>query len=170
MKKVESTKYIHIGKIGSTFGIQGWLKIQSYTELKASILDYHPWYIQNKNGEWEIFEVEEGRVHGDKILFKPAGINTPEAARLLTGKLIAITREQLPALKKNEYYWSDLTGLTVLNKNREILGKVSHLMTTGANDVLVIKGKKEHAIPYRREVVLSVDLEKQEIIVDWELI
>lgn len=116
-------------------------------------------------------QIEDARAHGNTIIVKLADLNTPEAARLLTGIEIAIKRTQLPTLEKNEYYWSDLIGLTVINKNGEVLGKVIYLIATGSNDVLIVKGENEHAIPYFfGEVVLSVDLAKQEIQVDWELL
>jgi 16S rRNA processing protein RimM len=170
MKNAE-TVYVKVGKIGSTYGVQGWLKIQSYTEFGASILDYRPWYLTGAPHERILIEVEDGRIHGNGIIAKFAGINTPEDARLLTGKIIEIDRSQLPVLPKNEFYWSDLEGLTVIDQNGGVLGKVSYLMATGSNDVLVIKGDKEHAIPYLPgSVVMSVDLDKREIHVNWELI
>lgn len=170
MKKADEA-YIIVGKVGSTYGVHGWLKIHTYTEFGASILDYAPWYLGSENEAWTLTEVEQGRTHGNGIIAKFPGVNTPEEARLLTGKLIAITRQQLPELKDNEYYWTDLIGLTVINKQGEILGKVVYIMETGSNDVLVVKGNKEHAIPYLLgDVILNVDLAKQEIHVDWELI
>jgi 16S rRNA processing protein RimM len=173
-KKAEAT-YITLGKFGSTYGVHGWLKIHTYTEFDASILDYKPWYISktvtvvNSSTEWEKIEVEAAQTHGKGIIVKLPNINSPEDARLLTGKLIAIHRDQLPKLKKDEYYWSDLEGLTVINKNGEVLGKVIYLMETGSNDVLVVKNDKEHAIPYLPgDVIICVDLAKQEIHVDWD--
>lgn len=170
MKTVDET-YIKVGKIGATYGVLGWLKIHTYTEFGASILEFKPWYLSQENDSWQAVQIEAGRVHGKGIIVKLPGINTPEEARLYTGKLIAIRRSQLPTLPKNEYYWSDLEGLTVINKNGEVLGKVVYLIETGSNDVLVVKGAKEHAIPYLPgTVVTKVDIEKQEIYVDWELI
>jgi 16S rRNA processing protein RimM len=170
MKNVEIA-YITVGKVGSTYGVQGWLKIHTYTEFGASILDYKPWYLNSGENQWDVLEVEDGRIHGKGIIAKLKGFNTPEEARLLTGKTIAITRAQLPKLKKEEYYWSDLEGLTVINSNGNILGKVIYLIATGSNDVLVVKGEKEHAIPYLPgDVVISIDLNKREIHVDWEFI
>lgn len=165
--------YITVGKIGSTYGVKGWLKIQAYTEFGASILDYQPWYLSDSQHDWKQVQVEDGREHGNIVVAKIAGLNTPEEARLLTGKLIAIQRSQLPELNKDEYYWSDLVGLTVINQRNEALGKVAYLIETGSNDVLVIKDAdgKEHAIPYLPgRVVSEVNLERQEIRVDWELI
>lgn len=163
--------YVKVGKIGSTYGIKGWLKIQSFTEFGASILDYSPWFLSNTPNNREIVNIEDSRPHGTGLIVKFVGFDNPEKARLLTGKTIEIERSQFPELPKNEFYWSDLVGLTVINKNGDILGKVSYLMETGSNDVLVVKGEKEIAIPYMPgSVVLNVDLEKQEIQVDWELI
>jgi len=167
---MKDTKFVVIGRIGSTYGVQGWLKIQSFTEWADNILEYTPWYIE-ENDEWKALTITDGRIHGKGIIVKLAGWDTPEKSRLLSGKKIAIARSQLPALEKDEYYWSDLEGLTVINQDGEILGKVSYLISTGSNDVLVIKGETEFAIPYLPEdVIKRVDLEKQEIHVHWELL
>ncbi len=163
-------EFVVIGKIGATFGIKGWLKIQSFTENKFDITEFFPWFIEQGN-KWKEIEIEETRDHGKIIIAKFVGINNPEDARLLTGKKIAIPSSQLPTLKKNEYYWRDLEGLTVKNKNGEILGTLIYLMKTGGNDVMVIKNDKEYAIPYLPDtVVISVDLKERVIVVDWELI
>lgn len=164
-------KTITIGKIGTTFGVHGWLKVHTYTEFGPSILEYQPWLIQRPNGSTEPLLIEDAKFHGDHLLIKIQGIHTPEAAKLLTNQLILIHRNQLPTLSADDYYWSDLIGLTVIDQHGVTLGKVTHLIETGANDVLVVKGEKEHAIPYLPgRVVKSVDLEKQEIRVDWELV
>jgi 16S rRNA processing protein RimM len=82
---------------------------------------------------------------------------------------MAVKRTQLAKLKKNEYYCAELEGLTVINKDDKVLGKIIYLIETGSNDVLVVKGDKEHAIPYLLgDVVTSVDLVKQVMHVDWE--
>lgn len=169
MSKTQDT-YITMGKVGATYGVRGWLKIHSYAEFGPSILDYKHWFLSSDQKLTPI-EIEESKIQGKHLLVKIAGIETPEEARTLTGKTIQILREELPKLPQNEYYWSDLIGLTVINKNNQVLGKVIYLIATGSNDVLVIKNDKEHAIPYLwNTVILSVDLTKGEIHVDWELI
>lgn len=170
MNKADTT-YITLGKIGSAYGVKGWFKIHVYTESEHSILDYDTWYLSSGQNEWKAVQKEEGRPHGNIVVAKLANINTPEEARLLTGKLIAIKRAELPALQKDEYYWSDLVGMTVINTQQQNLGKVIYIMETGSNDVLVVKNDKEHGIPYLPgKVVLNVDLERKEILVDWEII
>jgi 16S rRNA processing protein RimM len=173
MKETNPETFIRIGKVGSTYGVHGWLRVHTYTDLDTNILKYKPWYLSNNNQQWDMVTLEDGRVHSGSIIVKLAGFNTPEQSRLLAGKIIAIHRSQLPPLNQGEYYWSDLEGLTVINKNGVILGTVSYLIETGANDVLVIKdpGNKEQAIPYLPgKVIINVDLTAQQIHVDWEWI
>lgn len=164
------TDFVIVGKVGATYGIKGWLKIFSYTEEVAAILEYAPWYIKSDN-TWKNIQLEKGQLHGKGIIAKFKEYDVPETARLLTGKEIAVLRTQLPALTEDEYYWSDLEGLTVVNQNGTVLGKVIYLLATGANDVLVVKGVKEHAIPYLwGQVIKKVDLAQQVIHVDWDVI
>ncbi len=166
----DTEKYIIIGKVGSVYGIHGWIKIQTFTEFGENILEYSPWYFKNPlNGNISEVTIEDGKTHGDGIIVKFPGYDNPEDAKALTGKEILIKRTQLPDLAKDEYYWSDLIGLNVVNLQGEALGKVVYLMETGSNDVLVVKGTKEIAIPYLPgTVVKNIDLAKQEMVVDWE--
>jgi len=170
MSKADA-EYVVVGKIGSTYGIQGWLKIFSFTEMVINILDYAPWYLEDGN-DWKPIQVKAGREHGKSIVAQLSGYHTPEQARVLTGKKIAVKRSQLPALPKNEYYWTDLQGLMVIDQHGKELGKIEYLIETGSNDVLVIKNQgKEYAIPYLPgKVVTSIDLAKQVMQVNWDLI
>ncbi len=163
------TDYVVVGKLGSTHGIQGWLKLHSYTEPAANVLMYKPWYLETP-AHWQPVKLEASRTQDKGILVKFADYDNPERARLLTGKKIAVQRLQLPNLKKGEFYWSDLEGLTVINADGALLGKVAYLLETGSNDVLVVKGDKEYAIPYLPEVIKDVDLANQVIRINWELI
>ena len=163
-----SLEHIVVGKIGTPYGIHGWLKILSFTEMVTNILAYTPWYLEDRTG-WKPIEVVSSREHGKGIVVKFSGIDNPERARLLTGKSIAITRAQLPPLKKDEYYWNDLKGLTVIDQHGETLGTVNYLIATGSNDVLVVKGTKEQAIPFLlNDTVTNIDLDKRIIYVNWE--
>jgi 16S rRNA processing protein RimM len=82
---------------------------------------------------------------------------------------IGIRRDQLPGTAPGEYYWRDLQGLTVVTIKGELLGTVDHLIETGANDVLVVKGERERLIPFvLDQVIVNVDLEKREIQIDWD--
>jgi 16S rRNA processing protein RimM len=98
-----------------------------------------------------------------------AGIDDRDIAASLLNTQIAVRREQLPPAAEGEYYWSDLVGLAVRTIAGVELGKVTHLMQTGANDVLVVKGDRERLIPFLQpDVVKRVDLDAGIIEVDWD--
>ncbi len=160
-------KKIIVGRFGKPFGVKGWIKVNSFTDPPENILLYDPWLISlDKN--WQEIEVEEGKVHGQAILAKLAVCNTPEEAKAYTHKDIAVSRSQLPELEQDEYYWSDLEGMSVVNTQGTELGQVAYFIATGANDVMVVKAEKEYLIPYLSSVIISVDQEKRVIIVDWD--
>lgn len=169
---MNQSEYVIVGKIGSSYGVKGWVKVFSYTEEMTNILSFDPWYLEDGK-QWKPIELQDSREHGKGLIVKLAGFDSPEHVKILAGKKIAVLRSQLPALKKGEYYWHDLEGLTVIDQKGETLGIVLYVLETGANEVLVIKDnkEKEHAIPYLPgKVITQVDLEKQEIHVDWELL
>lgn len=157
-----------MGRINAPFGVKGWVKIQAFTETLDALLDYPGWQI-GKDSQWRDVEVEEATVHGEFIVAKLAGCDDRDAAFALRGQEIAVDREELPDTEEGEYYWSDLIGLTVVNREGVELGKVSALMETGAHDVLVVKGEKEILIPFVEVYVLNVDLAQGRIEVDWGL-
>lgn len=160
---------IIIGRIGSAYGIHGWVKIISHTEPRENIFNYHPWQIKHQ-GKWHTLEVLEGKRHGNGIIAHIKGYNNPEAVRQIANADIGIARDLLPALPKGEYYWADLIGLNVVNTENSTLGTIAYLFETGSNDVIVVqdKHKQEILIPYLPQVVLDIDLEQRIMCVDWE--
>ncbi len=170
MTEQDSKQRVVLGRVSGLFGVKGWVKVYSEADPVASILDYSPWYLK-LNGCWQPFEVSQGQVHGKGIIARLGTCSNRDEASPLLKASIAVERDQLPKLAENEYYWSDLIGLDVLNQNDETLGKVDHLLETGANDVLVIKAadKQEWLIPYiKGDVVKEIDLVKGCLWVDWD--
>jgi 16S rRNA processing protein RimM len=157
-----------MGRLGAPFGVKGWIKVQPYTETLDSLFDYDIWQI-GRNETWQTFEVEDAAVHGDGLIAKFAGIDDRDQAFALRGREIAVNREELPATSEDEYYWNDLIGLTVVNREGVELGKVDKLMETGSHDVLVVKGDREHLIPFVDAYVTRVAMPGRRIEVDWEL-
>jgi len=158
---------IIVGRIGSAYGVQGWAKVISYTDPKENILNYTPWQL-SINGNWHTVRLLEGKQHGNGLIVHIEGYHNPEAIRQIVNTEIGIQQEQLPKLPAGEYYWSDLIGLEVINTQDEVLGVITSLFETGANDVIIVKGEKEVLLPYIPQVVLSVDLEQKQMRVDWE--
>lgn len=163
-----------LGRVASVYGIKGWVKVYSETEPMQGILDYHPWLIKLKNRDWQPAKLAGGKRHGKGLVVRFEGCEDRNLAMQYVGASIAVPKESLPALDQGDFYWHQLEGLKVY-AGQELLGQVDHLISTGSNDVLVVKGceasidKRERLIPYLLEqVVQSVDLQAGEIRVDWD--
>ncbi len=157
-----------MGKVVAAQGLQGWVKVQTFTEYLDSLLDHDTWYVGNEQS-WRPLQVLEANVHGKVLVAKLQGIADRTAAEKCKGLLIAVPRDSLPEQEEGEYYWSDLIGLSVQNLAGEVFGTVDTLLETGANDVLVIKGEQgETLIPFLASVIQLVDLKNKIIRVDWQ--
>lgn len=157
-----------MGRIARPYGVKGWLHIATYTAQPENLLEYLPWYL-HRQGRWQATELAAGRCHGKGLVVQLKGCMDRDAAEALKGAEIGVYRDQLPASGNDEYYWNDLVGLQVITKDNRVLGVVDHLIETGANDVLVVKGEQEYLVPFiQGQVVETVDLETREIRVDWD--
>ncbi len=157
-----------MGRIARPYGVKGWLHVITYTAHPENLLEYLPWYL-HRQGRWQAAELASGRCHGKGLVVQFAKCMDRDAAEALKGIEIGVYRDQLPASGNDEYYWSDLVGLQVITKQHRVLGVVDHLIETGANDVLVVKGEQEYLVPFiQGQVVEAVDLEAREIRVDWD--
>ena len=140
----------------------------SYTEPREAVLNYDRWLLTGNNG-WQEATVAEGQRHGKTVIVRINGYDDRDQAAGLIGTEIGVPRDELPETDSDHYYWSDLEGLSVVHRDGTELGKVDHLLETGANDVMVVKGETERLVPFVMDkVVLGVDLAKGEIRVDWE--
>lgn len=169
-EKVEDkeSKWLKLGNISGVFGVKGWLKVYANTDKKENILSYQPWYIE-RNKVRQAVKLKAGKPHGKTIIVQLDGVDDRNEAELWVGSDIYMKSDQLPKLAKDEYYWSDLIGLQVVSTDGEVFGVIDQMLETGANDVIVVKGERERLIPYVTEqVVKSVDLDKQQMLVDWD--
>lgn len=175
MSQSQDQEYILVGKIGASYGIKGWFKVNAYTEIPEGIFDYRPWRV-TLNGNDRNVEVAEWRRHNKGLIAKLDGVDSRDDAEAWLHGEIFVTADQLPELSDDEFYWRDLKGMAVKTDKGYDLGKVSDLMETGSNDVLVVDanptdafGKTERLIPYiQEEVILSVSKEDNTITVDWD--
>ena len=163
----ENNKKLLIGKINGFFGLQGWVKVFSHTNPRTNILNYSPWSIK-VDGNFQSIDITSGREQSKTIVAHIKGIDNREDSQKFIGQDIYINKEQLPELKQGEYYWHELIGFDVINKDEERLGTVDYFVETGANDVLVVKGKKEYWIPYIEPFLVSIDSKNNKILVDWD--
>lgn len=157
-----------MGRITGPYGVKGWVRVISYTEQSADLLSYGPWHLY-RGGSWQARAVLEGRVHGKGLVVRLADCPDRVCAESLAGTDIGVYRTQLPESAPDEYYWSDLLGMRVVTQEGRDLGTVDHLLETGANDVLVVRGERERLIPFiQGTVIMAVDLTAGEIRVDWD--
>ena len=162
-------KKILVGKIVGLSGVRGEFKLESYTEPRTQIFRYQPWLLKSASGESEV-SGGRGRAQGKGIVATLPEVNDRDAAARLIGSEIWVRRSALPRSERGEYYWADLEGLEVVTVEGAMLGKVSHLIATGANDVLVVRGgERERLIPFvLDDYVKEVDFESGRITVDWD--
>ncbi len=160
---------ISVGEISGVFGIKGWLKIYSLTDPRENILTYSPWLLKKGNEAKEVVIVD-GKRQGKTVVACIEGVSDRDVAATYSGWKIFIKKSQLPETEEGEYYWADLVGLRVATELGVELGKIDHLIETGANDVLVvIDGEQERLIPFLQgPTIKKIDLKDNLMIVDWD--
>ena len=171
------SEMVIMGRIVAPYGIFGWVKILPDTEVIDGLFDYESWWI-GKDNTWQEVEIETAKVHNDVLVAKLVGVDDRDAALRCKGKQVAVPRDQLPEADEDEYYWSDLIGLSVKNKQGIDFGTVIDVFETGANDVLAVKSNSvniddvlksiERLIPFIGDVVLEVDIAAKTMLVDWD--
>jgi 16S rRNA processing protein RimM len=162
-------KSILVGRILGAFGVRGEVKLQSFTEPQRAVLGYQPWTLRDAQGRERELSGARGRETAKGIVLTLTGIDDRDAAEALRGTEVLVLRSVLPPPAPGEYYWVDLEGLRVVNLEGAALGVVSHLFSTGANDVLVAHGERERMIPFvQPDFIRSVDFEASVVTVDWD--
>jgi 16S rRNA processing protein RimM len=168
MSESNDSDLLLMGHVASPHGLAGWLKLQSFSRPFDAIFDYQPWTLR-QSGADRPAKVAEFRAQGRGVVFRLVGVDDRSAAEALQGAEIWVSRSALPAAAPDEYSWADLEGLAASTVDGVDLGRVSHLLATGSNDVLVIKGDRERLVPFvMGQFVQKVDLAAGTIVVDWD--
>jgi 16S rRNA processing protein RimM len=162
------TKLVDIGKIVGVFGIQGWVKIKTSSDMDT-LKHYNVLQLSINNTNSKL-KIAKSYVKNGLWFVSFVGIDDRNKAESLIGGVVAVARDEFPKTDTDEYYWVDLIGLQVINLQHELLGNVDSLMDTGANSVMVVKGEeKTHLIPFVAAYITNVDMPNKQIIVDWGL-
>ena len=166
--KQTEDEWVVVGRFGRVHGIKGLISVVSYTDPADNILNFETLYIMIKK-TWCPIRFTHTQWSGVKLLAQIENYLTREDASFLTNMEIAIPRQSLPSLNDNEYYLNDLVGLKVYNRQNQFLGTISEIFATGANDVLVISGKKRTLVPFIWDVYIhGIDLNEQSMLIDWD--
>ncbi|MBS1188340.1 MAG: rimM [Rhodocyclaceae bacterium] len=127
------------------------------------------WHMSRDGEAWREARLKGLRVHGDGLVVLFEGVADRSGAEALKGTLVGAPRSALPATDEDEYYWTDLIGLEVVNTAGESLGQVDGLIETGANDVLSVAAEDgtKRLLPFVAAVVLAVEKDAGRIRVEW---
>lgn len=151
-------QYLEAGKIVTTHGIKGEIKIMPYTDYPELLCEFDRLFLGKNHEE---INVERSRVFKNMVIAKLEGYDTPEAAEKLRNKILYMHRDDLE-LDEDTYFIQDLIGIEVSDADSGfVYGKITDVMQTGANDVYVIQGKdREYLIPAIPEVVITTDIDE----------
>jgi len=161
-----------MGRVGAPHGVRGWLKVVPWSQDPAALADHKAWWLKKPDAEvWREKLVMQVRLQGNALVAELGGIASREEAAMLRGSEVAVPRARLEPLEPNEYYWSDLEGMDVVNRSGVGLGRVVGLTESGAHPLLrvVPDGGGERLIPFVAAHVDRIDAKARRIDVDWEV-
>lgn len=172
---------IEVGRVLGAWGVKGWIKVQPYAEQPQVLLRSRQWFLDagdaspTASERRQLVDVTAAKSHGDGVVASLAQCADRTGAEALRGARIFVSRNAFPAAAVDEYYWVDLIGSQVINRQGEVLGTVRELLDTGAHSVLVVvadpavDAAAERLIPFVAAYIDQVDLAARRIVVDWGL-
>lgn len=178
---------VELGRIQDAWGVKGWVRIHPHSADTSALLASSDWYLQPPEARFARgfsafsghvrVQVAEIKTHSDGIVARLEGVDDRNAAEALKGVRISVPRSAFPPADEGEYYWVDLIGLDVFNREGVHLGVVRDLMPTGPTSVLVMEYTEtvdgvdktaERMVPFVAAYIDDVDLKARRITADWQ--
>jgi 16S rRNA processing protein RimM len=165
MSSDDAPNRICVGRIASAHGVQGLIRINSYTEEPRDVAAYGP--VTDEDGE-RMFELEVKRMTKTQVLVRIKGVMDRNAAEALRGIRLYVSRDVLPPPADDEFYWEDLVGLAAQTVDGKSLGSVLSVQEFGAGEMLEIGSRNGGTtlVPFTRDIVPQVDLQAAKIVID----
>lgn len=183
---------MEVGRIIDAYGIKGWLRVQPYASDPQALFSSRRWFLLPSDKPQQpaavtaakvtippVLRITDAREQGEGIVASARDIDDRNAAEALKGARIFISRASFPTAAEGEYYWVDLIGLDVVNREGASLGKVDRMIDNTAQSVLCVVEAPadgtvdakpvERLIPFVAAFIDAVDLEARQIRVDWGL-
>ncbi|WP_395690999.1 ribosome maturation factor RimM [Piscinibacter sp.] len=176
---------VEVGRIGGAWGVKGWFKVQPFATDPQALFSSKRWFLRAADEARParpgaaalpaLLKIVEAKEHGDGVVARAQEVADRDGAEALRGARIFVGRSSFPTAGADEYYWVDLIGLAVLNREEQLLGSVVGLLDTGAHSVLRVlpeggKGEAdERLIPFVARYIDEVDMPARCIRVDWGL-
>ena len=170
---------IEVGRIADAWGIKGWFKVLPHSASPEALFSSKRWFLQPSERGAKTFtgtallRIREAKDHSDTVVASAHDVPDRSAAEALRGARVFVPRSSFPTPQTDEYYWVDLIGLDVVNREGVVLGQVRELLSTGPQTVLVLEQQVddkpvERMIPFVAAYVDGVDLTARRITVDWQ--
>lgn len=179
---------IEVGRIVDAWGLKGWLKVQPFAADPKALFSSRRWFLKpsDKAGVTRPLpapatfpsrlEITQVKDHGEVVVAQAQEVPDRTAAEALRGARVFVPRSSFPTAGDDEFYWVDLIGLDVVNRDGEHLGKVVGLIDTGPHSVLRVQPEgappgpeTERLIPFVAAYVDTVSLADRRVTVDWGL-
>jgi len=178
---------VELGRIQDAWGIKGWVRIQPHSADTDALFASQDWFLQPPEARFArgfsafsgcvAVRVAELKAHADGLVARLEGVADRNGAEALKGSRISLPRSAFPETPEGEYYWVDLIGLEVFNREGVNLGVVRDLMATGPTSVLVleypvvedgVEKTAERMIPFVSAYIDEVDRQARRIVADWQ--
>ena len=176
---------VEVGSIIGAWGVKGWIRVQAYAADPQALFSSKRWFLKQAPGQLRpgelrlsssLLRVVQAKEHGDGVVAQVHDVDDRSAAEALRGARIFVSRESFPSTEADEFYWVDLIGLDVVNRQGDALGTVAGLIDTGPHSVLRVARAEpapgedaERLIPFVAAYVDEVKLAERRITVDWGL-
>jgi 16S rRNA processing protein RimM len=155
-------EYVAIGRVGAAWGVRGAVRVLPLTDRREQLAAGRTVTVAGERRTIESARWQKGMAY-----LRLSGIDDREAAAELGGRLLSIPESELEPLPEGQYYRFQLIGLSVVSRDGEELGRVTEVLSTGANDVYVVRGERgELLLPATDEVVREIDLETGRMLID----
>ena len=156
-----------IGEIVGVHGLKGTTKIRSYAQSLSLFKPGGSIVVRERGGQEKNLDIKWVKPHTGTALISFRGINEHRQAQALIGAELFVSKDELPELEEDSYFWFDLIGMAVYTTEEAYLGRIESIIETGSNDVYVVQdNKKEVLIPALESVVLDIDIKNQRMQVD----
>ena len=166
---MSGSEIVVLGRLADPYGILGWIWLFPFGDDPLTWAEAPRWWVAKEGEPWRECGLKGLKVHGNGLVVSLDCIPDRTTAESMKGVLVGLPRDVLPATKTDEFYWSELIGLQVINAQGEVLGRVDGLLETGANSVLrvIADDKTERLLPFVASVVLTVERDDGLIRVEW---
>jgi len=165
-RPADGRRPVVLGRVGAPFGVQGWVKVQSFTDPPEGIVGYGSWELAQggRTARWAVLDWKRA---GGAFAVRLEGVGSRDEAQALTGAEVRVDRAELPPSAPNEFYWHDLIGLDAFSPASVALGRVAEILELPAHPVLVLRGDRERLVPLVPDRLVEVDLAAGRMTLDW---